>query len=288
MKGRVLGYNANEYRGLIAGQDGQRYDFVRIDWRGHGEPAAGMEVDFQTDSGKARDVYQVAAQQPAPAPASPPPQYSPAYTPAYGQPNPGYGQPPPPPYGQPQQPYSYPQPPYVQPQQFYTPPGGTPLDMDFPQAVRICFEKYATFSGRARRAEFWWFYLLTVLVHFVTGILDAGVQQAARVSPFGVIASLALLIPWLAVWTRRMHDTDRSGLWVLGFCVALFALGIGLLVGIGMATEEESTAAVTTIALCSLGFFGVVIWSIVLLCIKGTTGTNRYGPDPLYPPADVF
>ena len=43
MKGRVLGYNANEYRGLIAGQDGQRYDFVRIDWRGHGEPAAGAK-----------------------------------------------------------------------------------------------------------------------------------------------------------------------------------------------------------------------------------------------------
>ena len=86
-----------------------------------------------------------------------------------------------------------------------------------------------------------------------------------------------------------MHDTDRSGLWVLGFCVALFALGIGLLVGIGMATEEESAAAVTTIALCSLGFFGVLIWSIVMVCIKeARDGTNRYGPDPLYPPADVF
>jgi uncharacterized membrane protein YhaH (DUF805 family) len=282
MKGRILGYNANEYRGLIAGQDGQRYDFVRIDWHGRGEPVAGMEVDFQTDGGKARDLYEAAAQQPAP----PPPQYSPAYTPTYGgQPNPGYGQPPPPPYGQPQQPY----PPYGQPRQFYPPPGNTPpLDMDFPQAVRICFEKYATFSGRARRAEYWWFYLFRLVVHFVTRILDAGVQEATKVSPFSLIASLALFIPTLAVWTRRMHDTDRSGFWVLGFCVALVVLGIGLLVGVGMATEEQSAAAVTTIAVSSIGLLGVLIWWIVLLCVKGTTGTNRYGPDPLYPTADVF
>lgn len=287
MKGRILGYNANEYRGLIAGQDGQRYDFVRIDWHGRGEPAAGMEVDFQTDSGKARDIYQVVAQQPAPAP--PPPQYSPTYTPAYGQPGPGYGQPPQPPYGQPQQPYSYPQPPYGQPQQFYAPPGGRPLDMDFPQAVRICFEKYATFSGRARRAEYWWFYLFTIVLRIVTGILDSAIQHGdTRFAPFGVIGFLAILLPWLAAWTRRMHDTNRSGFWVLGFCIAMFGLAVGLGIGLAMQADTHSDQADIMVGLFGLALVGVVIWSIVMLCFKGTDGTNRYGPDPLHPTADVF
>ncbi len=267
MKGRILGYSDTEYKGVIAGQDGRRYDFVRIDWRGRGEPAPGMDVDFQTDGAKAKDVYAIAAEQPA----------APAYTqpaPPYGQSAPGYGQPP---YGQPQQPYVPPQQPYAQP----------PPMMGFGDAIRICFEKYVNFTGRARRAEYWWFYLFTVLVRIVTSILDSAATQGGRFAPFSTLGFLALLLPWLAAWTRRMHDTNRSGFWVLGFCVGLFVLAGSLGVGLAMQEDTHGQGSIVLIGLSSVGFLGVLIWSIVMVCLEGTRGPNRYGPDPLYPQADA-
>jgi len=296
MKGRILGYSDTEYKGMIAGQDGQRYDFVRIDWRGRGEPAPGMEVDFQTDGAKAKDIYQLAAAQPAapayaqPAPPygqpQPPPQQPPHGRPnqSYGQSAAGYSQPGQPPYGQPQPPYGQPQQPYVPPQQPY---GQPPPMMGFGDAIRICFEKYVNFTGRARRAEYWWFYLFSVLVRIGTSILDAAATQGGRFAPFSTLGSLALLLPWLAVWTRRMHDTNRSGFWVLGFCMGLLVLGISLGVGLAMQEDTHSDGSVVLIGLSSVGLLGVLVWSIVMLCLEGTRGPNRYGPDPLYPQADA-
>src|SRR5262249_9701499 len=155
-----------------------------------------------------KDVYQIAAEQPAytqPAPSygQPPPQQPP-----YGQPNQNYGQPP---YGQPQPPYGQPQQPYPPPQQPY---GHPPPMMGFGDAIRICFEKYVNFTGRARPAEYWWFYLFTVLVRVGTSLVDTVIAQGGKFSPLSSLSSLALLLPWLAVWTRRMHDTNRSGFWV--------------------------------------------------------------------------
>ena len=90
--------------------------------------------------------------------------------------------------------------------------------MSFPQAVRSVLSNYATFSGRARRSEFWWFYLFTVLVVIVTSILDAALGTRTNMAGYGIItiiAELALLLPSLAVGVRRLHDTGRSGWWLL-------------------------------------------------------------------------
>ncbi len=89
--------------------------------------------------------------------------------------------------------------------------------MSFADAVRTCLNKYADFSGRARRSEYWFFFLFNVLVSIVASIIDAIIGTRSS-SGFGLlegIAALALLLPGLAVGARRLHDTSRSGWWLL-------------------------------------------------------------------------
>lgn len=83
--------------------------------------------------------------------------------------------------------------------------------MNFGEAVSDGFSKYAQFSGRSSRSAYWWWVLFYVLVIIGASILDA----AAGTRIFTVLAWLALIIPNLAVLVRRLHDTDRSGWWVL-------------------------------------------------------------------------
>jgi uncharacterized membrane protein YhaH (DUF805 family) len=273
MRGRILGYNGSDFRGLISGQDGQRYDFVRMDWRGAGEPATGMEVDFRPDAAAARDIFLAAPgveQPPRPAQAYPP----------YGQP--GQPQPGQPNQGQPGQ--TYPGPGYAQPSNPQT-------DMGFGDAISTCFRKYATFTGRARRAEYWYFVLFSTLARLVTTILDAGVgMHSTSGGPFSALLSLGLFIPSLAVLTRRLHDTDRSGFWVLGFYGALFACIIGFVVAaLAMSQSYEArSGAMAAMVVLGLVMLGASIWLIVVAATKGTNGPNRYGPDPLFTQADVF
>lgn len=92
--------------------------------------------------------------------------------------------------------------------------------MTFGESISTCFSKYATFDGRATRSEYWWFALFTFLASVILGMIS---ETASGVF------SLAVLLPSLAVGARRLHDTDRSGwfllLWllpVIGWIVLLF------------------------------------------------------------------
>lgn len=114
--------------------------------------------------------------------------------------------------------------------------------MSFPDAVRTALSKYATFSGRARRSEYWWFTLFTVTVYIATSIIDAVIGKDIVT----LLAYLALLLPGLAVTVRRLHDTSRSGWWIL--------IGIVPLVG--------------------------AIVLIVFQVQDSHPGTNAYGPSP--------
>ncbi len=79
-----------------------------------------------------------------------------------------------------------------------------------------CLKKYAVFSGRARRKEYWTFMLFNVLIAMALGIVDGlsgGTGGGASV--FGSLYQLATLVPTLAAGVRRMHDTDHSGWWIL-------------------------------------------------------------------------
>ena len=86
--------------------------------------------------------------------------------------------------------------------------------MDFKQAVLRCVrDKYADFSGRASRSEFWWFALATVLVGLVFNML--------RLELIGALANLALLVPSIAVGSRRLHDIGKSGWFQLIWLIPL-------------------------------------------------------------------
>ena len=96
--------------------------------------------------------------------------------------------------------------------------------MNMQTAVKTVLGKYATFSGRAPRSEFWWFTLAVIILSIIVSIIDGAVvapmlgfeafaEEAGE--PLRVIESLALLLPSLAVAVRRLHDIDRSGWWYL-------------------------------------------------------------------------
>lgn len=120
--------------------------------------------------------------------------------------------------------------------------------MKFGEAVKTCLSKYATFSGRATRSEYWWFYLFNVLTGIVAVILDAIVGSGDSETGLGIfylIWLFGLLLPSLAVSVRRYHDCDFRGWWIL-----------------------------------------VPIMNVILLFLAGTKGENRFGPDPLGTEAD--
>jgi uncharacterized membrane protein YhaH (DUF805 family) len=76
---------------------------------------------------------------------------------------------------------------------------------DIQKAVKTCFRKYADFSGRAARPEFWWFVLFQILVSAALGIFSQRLQG---------LGNLVMLLPGLAVGARRLHDIDKSA-WLL-------------------------------------------------------------------------
>jgi uncharacterized membrane protein YhaH (DUF805 family) len=112
----------------------------------------------------------------------------------------------------------------------------------------MVIKNYAGFSGRAGRKEFWMFYLVYILIMVAVTILGAMLpaSMAAMFSILIGIFALALFIPTIAVSVRRLHDSDRSGWWML----------LGL-----------------------IPFAGLYV--LYLLIIEGTQGANRFGNPPV-------
>ena len=110
-------------------------------------------------------------------------------------------------------------------------------------------KKYAEFGGQAQKAEYWFFFLFTILVSVVLGIIDritGSFMPQVGMGLLGVLYSLAVFIPTLAVSIRRLHDTGRSGWWLF----------IGLIPLVG------------------------VIVLIIFMVQDSNPGENQYGPNP--------
>jgi uncharacterized membrane protein YhaH (DUF805 family) len=114
--------------------------------------------------------------------------------------------------------------------------------MSFGEAIASGFAHYVNFQGRAPRSEFWYWFLFVLILSIIGNIVDAIIGMPA----VGVIISLGLLLPGISMGIRRLHDLDRTGWWYL-----LVLTGIGAIL--------------------------LIIWA----CMKGTSGPNRFGPDPL-------
>lgn len=121
--------------------------------------------------------------------------------------------------------------------------------MSFSEAIQSVFSKYATFSGRARRSEYWYFVLFNLVI---SAALSIGVNLTANSSFNWVLTgasglfSLAVLIPGLAVAWRRLHDIGKSGAWYLLNLIPL------------------------------VGSIILLVWC----CQDSQPGDNMYGPNP--------
>ena len=88
--------------------------------------------------------------------------------------------------------------------------------MEFNEAYKTCLlNKYAAFSVRASRSEYWYFFLFIVLLAIVTSIIDAAIFPGNELMPTYSIFSLLTIIPSISAAARRLHDVDRSGWWQL-------------------------------------------------------------------------
>ena len=153
-----------------------------------------------------------------------------------------------------------------------------PVEIGFADAIRICFNKYADFKGRAPRAEYWWWVLFTFVVSMATGWI-----------PFlGHIATIALFIPGLAVSWRRLHDIGKSGAWyflpvvpAILFCSTLVFIFADALLS-GHSGFVSSVGLPIWILFGASGIITLVceILLIVWLAREGEPHPNRFGPNP--------
>ncbi|WP_404367983.1 DUF805 domain-containing protein [Sphingomonas sp. MMS24-J45] len=156
-------------------------------------------------------------------------------------------------------------------------------------------KRYAEFSGRSRRKEYWMWILFLILANIVLSFLDAvlglggsattttssapgaiGAAGNLRGGLLSSIFSLAVLLPNITVAVRRLHDTDRSGWWIL-LPIAPALLAVAALVSGAVAASASS------MIFAGVAFLGVFICAILLLvwyCTDGTRGPNRFGDDP--------
>ena len=140
------------------------------------------------------------------------------------------------------------------------------------------FAKYAIFTGRARRAEYWWFYVAQFVAYaLIVALAVTGGSLQSGLSIMlvgGGLFALACFLPNLAVTVPRLHDTDRSALWLL-----LYAPGIVSALLAGSQTIANHGVLSSNPIFSGLGFIANTAM-LVFMSLKGTDGHNRFGPDP--------
>ena len=155
-----------------------------------------------------------------------------------------------------------------------------------PTMLFTALQRYAQFSGRARRKEYWQFILLTLIIGIIAGILDAVLGLDGPSTGGGLLSNLtnlALFVPSLAVSWRRMHDVNKAGwltlLPILGVILAIAGFG-GQFAGLA---SGDLPADFVPGPLVWVGVAVLAATSIFLLIqyvTEGTRGPNTYGPDP--------
>ena len=154
--------------------------------------------------------------------------------------------------------------------------------MDFTTAVKTCFSQYFVFKGRARRSEFWWFYLFTIIGGIPFAILDliiVGALDNIDFEIFGTLFSLATFIPSISAGARRLHDTDRSGWWQLMPLIALIALMVPTF-GMMSVSGSGSTGMGLAMGVGGIALLITIVLLIIWLATDGHKQDNRFGSSP--------
>ena len=168
--------------------------------------------------------------------------------------------------------------------------------MGFSEAVRACLRKYITFSGRATRPEYWYFVLFLFLGNIVFGVFDyilfggsvettSSSIEATSNGPLASLFSLATLLPGLAAGWRRMHDTGRSGLFLLYPLIVMVGTSIflGLWGGLAHLASGNIGAFLSGIGgiVAIIAIFVMVISPLIVLwwlTRPSQPGDNDFGP----------
>ena len=108
-----------------------------------------------------------------------------------------------------------------------------------------CLKNYAKFDGRARRTEYWMFFLFTTVIAFLLGFIS-GLIEIPALSIISILYCLAVFVPGLAVSVRRLHDIGKSWPWIF---------------------------------ITLIPFVGG-IWFLILMCLDGQPGANEFGENP--------
>jgi len=143
----------------------------------------------------------------------------------------------------------------------------------FVDAVKMFFRRYVDFQGRSSRAEYWWVILFQIIASIILiipalGVIGTMAETGAEPGagtllsflPIGIFV-LAILIPSIALFVRRLHDINQTGWIYLGLVIFSLIPVVGMLSSIAQ---------------------------IVIACIPGTDGPNKYGEDPYRHTSDVF
>lgn len=159
-------------------------------------------------------------------------------------------------------------------------------------------KRYADFSGRSRRMEYWMWVLLQVLIYIgvllLTAILGGGAalmsgDPSSMMATGGIVFvifllyfvwELAVLIPSLAVAVRRLHDTNRSGWWILAPIVPYVIAFVAIFGGAASGSQGGLAAGGIIGAVAVLATIVLAIVLLVFMFLEGTKGPNKYGPDP--------
>jgi uncharacterized membrane protein YhaH (DUF805 family) len=136
-------------------------------------------------------------------------------------------------------------------------------------------------SGRINRAKYW----RSVLVYAGAGLMTAVIlfTAAGLAAPLFIIMVVLVLVPWLlwglSITTKRLHDRDKSAWWLV-----VFYLVPGVLGQLAQAAWFAGAAGTVLHYILALASFALMIWGFVEIgCLRGTAGSNTYGPDPLVP-----
>lgn len=171
-------------------------------------------------------------------------------------------------------------------------------------------KRYAEFSGRSRRMEFWMWQLGKFLVGMALGVLfvllAGGAIMSAGNNPAGMVAAggavltlwfivmifwLVILVPDIAVTVRRLHDTNRSGWWILAPLgpYLLFWVTFGTAASSGVKPDQLMAGPLGIVGLvCLLAAVLLALALLVFYFLDGTPGPNRFGADPKGRGGDVF
>lgn len=207
MQGQILDFSISEGRGVIRGDDGRRYIFLGQEWKEQQAPSKGLVVDYDLDATGA--AIEVYA--------------APSAAGLSSSTNSNFGR-----------------------------ASGNLESSDKSNRSAfdwylVSFKKYAIFTGRAQRKEYWFFVLFNIIFSIILSVFDAALFGAGGAMPLSSVFMFVTLVPGIAVSVRRLHDIGRTGWWLL----LLFVPLVGSII------------------------------LIIFLVLKGDDVDNIYGPNPL-------